>query len=47
MRSFMQNKANFHKTDMSANLFTIKDYEENDDSGHEKTNPIQTQLPKG
>ena len=29
---------------MSANLYTTKDYKENDDSGHEKTKPIQTQF---
>jgi len=29
---------------MSVNLITIKIYEENAGSGHEKTNPIQTQF---
>jgi len=42
--SFMQNKANFHKTEMSANLFTTKDYEKNADFRHGKTKPIQTQF---
>ena len=41
---FMQNKPNFRKTEMSVNLFNTKNYEENGDSGHEKTNPIQTQF---
>jgi len=40
----MQNKPNFRKTEMSVNLFNTKNYEENGDSGHEKTNPIQTQF---
>jgi hypothetical protein len=41
---FMQNKANFGKNKMCANLFTIRDYEENGHSGHQKTKPIQTQF---
>jgi hypothetical protein len=40
----MQNKANLRNNKMSANLFTIKDYEIFIDSGHEKTKPIQTQF---
>ena len=41
---FMQNKPNFLETEINANLFITKDYEKNDDSGHEKTKPIQTQF---
>ncbi len=37
---FMQNKANFENDKMSVNLITAKDYEEYDDSGHEKTKQI-------
>ncbi|MBC8472570.1 MAG: hypothetical protein H8D56_24160 [Planctomycetes bacterium] len=40
----MQNKPNLRNDKMSANLFTIKDYENFDDSGHEKTKPIQSQF---
>ena len=41
---FMQNKPNLRNDKMSANLFTTRDYEENDHSGHQKTKPIQTQF---
>jgi len=40
----MQNKPNFKKAEKSANLFITKDYENNADFRHEKTNPIQTQF---
>ncbi|MBC8471063.1 MAG: hypothetical protein H8D56_16450 [Planctomycetes bacterium] len=40
----MQNKPNLRNDKMSANLFTTRDYEENDHSGHQKTKPIQTQF---
>ena len=43
-RSILTNKANFEDGQMIANLITIKVYEENGHSGHQKTNPIQTQL---
>ncbi len=39
----MQNKANFQDDKNDAISVFTKDYEEYDDSGHEKTNPIQTQ----
>ncbi len=42
--SILTNKANFEDDQMSANLITIKDYEANGHSGHQKTKPIQTQL---
>ena len=41
---FMQNKANVRNDKMSANTFTTKNYEENDDFRHEKTKPKQTQF---
>ena len=44
IHSIMQNKPNLRNDKMSANLLTIKDYEENDDSNHEKTKPIQSQF---
>jgi hypothetical protein len=44
IHSILTNKPNFEDSQMSANLITIKDYEENGHSGHQKTNPIQTQL---
>jgi hypothetical protein len=40
----MQNKANFGNDKMSASILITKDYEENGHSGHQKTNPIQTQY---
>ena len=40
----MQNKANLRKAEMSANPFATKEYENNADFRHEKTNPIQTQF---
>jgi len=40
----MQNKPNFHKTEMSANIYTTKNYEIYADFRHEKTKPIQTQF---
>ena len=43
-KQIMQNKPNLRNDKMSANLFTIKDYENYADFRHEKTNPIQTQT---
>jgi hypothetical protein len=40
----MQNKANFQDDKNDANSVYTKAYEDYGDSGHEKTNPIQTQF---
>ena len=42
--SILTNKPNFRNDKMNINLDMTKDYEENADCSHEKTNPIQTQL---
>ena len=43
-KQIMQNKPNLRKVKIDANSVFTKDYRKNNDSGHEKTNPIQTQF---
>ena len=40
-------KPNFQKAKMNVNSLITKDYRKNDDFAVKKTNPIQTQFPKG
>jgi len=42
----MQNKPNFQKSQMNANLYNTTDYEKFIPLAGQKTNPIQTQFPK-
>jgi len=40
-------KPNLRKAQMNINSLITKDYRKNDDFASQKTNPIQTQFPKG
>jgi len=40
-------KANFRKAQMNVNSFITKDYRKKDDFAVQKTNPIQSQFPRG
>ena len=42
----MQNKPNLQKTELNVNLFTTKDYEDENTPPARKSKPKQTQFPK-